>query len=1120
MKTTFFKPILRAILLAGIIGPIAAWAGVTDQYWQDTAQRSLPADAPQPANFRALALDNQQMSLYLKQAHSSGMAIEVSLPLPEGDFIDFTVVDSGTLPPELQAKYPDILSFRGHDANGRRIRLDMSSLGFQAMVFDPEGIWVVRPETVATGTNQYLSYRRAELQMPGAQWQCETHGDMPDLDKALRAPSAAEPKTITGVNQRVYRAAVAANNKYITKVGGGTVNGGLAATTVAINRVNELYGHEMSIQFTLVPNNDLIMFANAATDPFAGMDDIQVINAATGIINGKIGSSNYDIGHVFSTSGGGVAGLRVVCGGSKARGTTGLPNPIGDDFYIDFVAHEMGHQFGGNHPFNGSLGNCSGGNRNGSTAYEPGSGSSIMSYAGICSSDNLQPHSDPYFHAISLQEITTFTNGTGNCSVNTANPNLPPVIDPGSLPSSMTIPAQTPFALNAAATDPNSGDTLGYSWEQWDLGPQAPLSAGDNGSSPLFRSWPPMATGERVFPSLSTVLGGPAIKGEIVPTKTRSSMKFRLTVRDRSDDILGMGSSQSADIALAVTASAGPFKVNSPSAGVILSAGTIQSTSWDVANTTAAPVSCNSVDIDLSTDGGQNFTHSLATGVPNSGTASFAVPVVSSTQARLRVKCSNNVFFNVSPGNFTVAPGGEVYSVGGVVSGLTGSGLVLRINGGNDLPITADGAFQFTGGMLDGQSYAVTVASQPTNPYQACTVTNGTGTINEADVTDVQVTCVNLPSYSVGGTVAGLTNTGLKLKLNASEELQVPANATSFTFLYGLLNGSNYNVTISAQPLGQVCTIANNSGTISNADVTNVQLECEDLPPESHEVGGKVVNKNTSNMVLQLNGTENRTIKFNGTYKFTTTVITGEPYEVTILTQPTGQDCRIFNASGIMGYADVTNVDIDCAELPDEIFADGFEGDDDTGPTCSPTQLFADPSFEATDEASGTNPSWDGIDSLGELPFCDDSCDDDGTFVARTGNWFVWLGGWDVENDAYISQSVVFPVGQSRWLNYWMVNQVSGDPSASLTLKIDGNVVSTTWPETDGGAWTSGGIEIPAQYLDGQSHTVLFDFSSPSLDSEIAGAMFDDVTLDCQQNRSARSPLQSGSAPLRRQLRH
>jgi hypothetical protein len=452
--------------------------GRDDHYWHEDPNRSPSPDAPQPAHYRALSLETAQIAAYLKQAHAGGVATDVSLPLPEGGFAEFMVVDSGTMPPELQKKYPDILSFKGSDATGRRIRLDVSPLGFQAMVFDKDGSWLVRPEVVAGGTDRYLSYRRSEVQSPDGFGQCEVHGSASSID---RIDDGNAPMTQTGVQKRVYRAAVAANNKYIAAVGGGTAAGGLAATVVAINRVTEVYEYDMSIQLTLVPNNDLIMYPTASSDPFSG-NGTGVINNSTSIISAAIGAANYDIGHVFTTGSGGVAGLGVVCSsGSKGRGTTGLPNPTSDDFYIDFVAHEMGHQFGGNHPFNGSLGNCSGSNRNGSTAYEPGSGTTVMAYAGICGADDLQPHSDPYFHAISLQEINNYTNGSGNCSVNTSNPNQAPVINTANLPTGLTIPARTPFALSGSATDADAGDTLTYSWEEW----PRPASAADRGRQRL-----------------------------------------------------------------------------------------------------------------------------------------------------------------------------------------------------------------------------------------------------------------------------------------------------------------------------------------------------------------------------------------------------------------------------------------------------------------------------------------------------------------------------------------------------------------------------------------------------------------------------------------------------------
>ncbi len=913
MKTYLVKLAKGALALLSMACAATAWAGPTEAYWQEDASRNLSGDAPQPAEYRSLTLDTVGVAAYLKDARQRGIATAISLPEPNGGFTDFMVIDSGTMPPELEAKYPDILSFKGSDAQGRQVRLDVSLMGFQAMVFDRAGIWVVRPELLGSD-NRYLSFKRAGLEVPGGTGQCEVHNSHVD-PSGLSLMSASAPMTVTGVTHRKYRTAVAANNNYIAAVGGGTVAGGLAATVTAVNRVNQVYEYEMAIQLQLVPNNDLIMYPTAATDPFSA-NGTGVINNSTSVINAAIGVGNYDIGHVFTTGSGGVAGLGVVCGGSKARGTTGLPNPTGDSFYIDFVAHEMGHQFGGNHPFNGSIGNCSGGNRNGSTAYEPGSGTTIMAYAGICGADDLQAHSDPYFHAISLQEITNFTQNSstgGSCSINTANPNLAPVINTAGLTNGYTIPARTPFLLSGSATDADSSDAVTYSWEEWDLGPQAPLSAGDNGTSPIFRAYSPVSTGTRVFPSLSTILGGPAIKGETLPTTNRA-LKFRLTARDER---AGNGTSQSADIALTVANTAGPFKVTGPIAAVSWGAGQNQTVTWDVANTNISPVNCPNVDIDLSTDAGQTWPVSLASSVPNSGSASILVPSVSTSQARVRVNCSNNIFFNISPGNFTVTAASGTYTVGGSVSGLVGTGLALQLNGGANLAINTNGAFSFPSALADGASYSVTIGGSPISPMQTCDVSNGSGTISGANVTNVQVTCTTVTptSFTVGGTVTGLAGTGLSLSLNSGPTLAINNNG-AFSFPTALANGVTYTVTIGSSPVSpeQICAISNGSGTIASADVSNVQVTCTTVPPTPYTVSGTVTGLLGTGLKVRLNNGSNQVISGNGPFGFTTQLFNGDSYLVSITGQPTGptQTCVVNNGSGTIAGANVTNVVVDC----------------------------------------------------------------------------------------------------------------------------------------------------------------------------------------------------------------
>jgi hypothetical protein len=423
----------------------------------------------------------------------------------------------------------------------------------------------------------------------------------------------------------------------------------------------------VAVRMVLVANNDLVVYTNGATDPYTnGSGGAMLAQNQTNLDN-VIGSANYDIGHVFSTGGGGVASLNVPCTGNKARGVTGRSVPIGDGFDVDYVAHEMGHQFGGAHTFNGTTSACSG-NRSASSAYEPGSGSTIMAYAGICGAENLQPNSDDTFHTRSYDQIVAFTTGTtGNsCAVQTATGNTAPTVDAG---PAYTIPRQTPFTLTGSAVDPD-GDGLTYLWEEFDLGSASPPNDDVAAVRPIFRTFVPLVSPSRTFPRMSDVLSNVATLGESMSTRNRT-MTFRMTARDNRT---GGGGVDYDSTTVTVSAAAGPFQVTAPNTAVTWVANATETVTWNVANTDAAPVSCANVQIDVSTDGGESFSELVVASTPNDGSQELVVPAVTATttEARLRVACVGNVFFDVSNLDFTILGDDVVIFVDGFESGGVG----------------------------------------------------------------------------------------------------------------------------------------------------------------------------------------------------------------------------------------------------------------------------------------------------------------------------------------------------------------------------------------------------------------------------------------------------------------
>ena len=658
---------LRSLALAA--GLSASWSGPAAAYWTDAAQPAvaLPAITPPvasavttPRAARLLTLDLEALRSRLRGApaadSSTPSTTVISVPMPDGSSLEFTVRESAVMHPELAARYPGIRTYVGTAVSDPAIsgRFSIGPRGFRGMVQSALGTAYIDPVS-RTDSTQYRSYFRRDL--PNRRLAPDTV-----MRGAAATGTGARIGTqVAGSSRagtlRTYRLALAANGEYSRYQDPPSVltdqpdRGIVLAELVNVtNRVSGIYERDLGIRLQLVPNEDEIIFTSPLLDPYADRQGTLSLAVNTGVINRRIGADAYDIGHVVTTGGGGIAGLGVVCGaGVKGQGVTGLPEPVGDGFYVDFVAHEMGHQFGANHTFNSQAGNCAGGNRNGDTAYEPGSGTTIMAYAGICADDDIQSNSDDIFHGVSFDEIVAYTtNDTGSsCGAASATTNRAPVV---TVPSGgFTIPRSTPFELTGTARDPD-GDALRYLWEQFDLGAGGAPDAPD-ASAPLFRTFVPAATPTRLFPQASDLFGGVHTLGELLPAVSRS-LNFRLTVRDYRV-APSAGGVASAALSFNVVDTAGPFVVTAPAANATGIAGSPIDVAWDVAGTDVAPVACGAVDIEGTTNQGSTWIR-LRSATGNDGRETVPLPNVVTTGLRLRVKCSNNVFFNVAPATITV----------------------------------------------------------------------------------------------------------------------------------------------------------------------------------------------------------------------------------------------------------------------------------------------------------------------------------------------------------------------------------------------------------------------------------------------------------------------------------
>ena len=638
-------------------------SAVSQVFWEPISQASLEENVrtsrsitPRAASFYRLRIDDLRKQLSNAPLRNPGLTaqpgIRIMLPDPNGSMLAFEVLREQTMAPGLEEKYPGIRSYMGTGITdpGLKLRLETGPKGVTAMVFAPaDSTYLIDPYSSLSAFEYQVYYRKDVIPDPKKPFQCLTGGTTLNQKSPL-----AQARTTAGTcgTLRTYRLAVAAAAEYTAfhslpaDSDADKRTKALAAINTAVNRLNQIFESEFSIRLQLVATNNLIIYTDAATDPFNGDADIDIGTNDTNT-DAVIGTANYDWGHLFGAATlSGLAASPSVCTGNKGAAVTGINSPTGDPFVVDYVAHEMGHQMGANHT---QYNNC---NRVAATAMEPGSASTIMGYAGICG-PNVQSNSDAYFHAVSLGEITSYMHaGFGNtCATNSASGNTAPAIT--ATQADMTIPKSTPFSLSITATDANS-DALTYCWEQMDAltgtaQAMPPNAANTNG--PLFRSITPTSTGTRWFPAQATVnTGSTSSTWEVLPSVSRT-LNFRGTVRDART---GGGCTTEDNAIVVVDGNSGPFVITAPNTAVTWKTTYQQKVKWNVASTDLAPVNCSQVNILLSSDGGITYPVTLATAVPNSGTANITVPNNPGTQCRIKVQGNGNIFYDVSNANFTI----------------------------------------------------------------------------------------------------------------------------------------------------------------------------------------------------------------------------------------------------------------------------------------------------------------------------------------------------------------------------------------------------------------------------------------------------------------------------------
>lgn len=628
-----------------------------------TKNASLFSATFKPKDYQLFSLDEARLQSLLQNAVLRSVspvdksAVIIPVPLSDGSIRQFRISESPVMEPALAARYSNIKSYVGQDVAdaSSRIYFDFTTHGFHAMIVSPKHKTIyINP--VVSGKGVYFVFDRNNLPDNNKTYDCK-------LSEVLNnsVQGSAVPLAQSDASLRSYRFAVSTGGEFsqLCLTGNETTDAQKKASVLSVLvtdlvRTNGIYETDFGIHLNYVSNEDNIIFLDGATDPY--------LSSSSGYLTGKwnkqaesaidqyIGTANYDVGHLLMgyPTGGNAGCVGCVClASNKGSGVTGFTDDLTTDpFVVDFWDHEIGHQFGGNHTFDYSY--------EGTIAQmEPGSGSTIMGYAGTTGATDIQPHSDPYFHAVSIYQIDNYiTIGKGNtCGTKTATGNIVPLANAS---SDYTVPKSTPFVLTGSATDGNSTDSLTYCWEQYDVFKKKtsykyPEDTSTTG--PVFRSLVPTVATQRYFPALPSVLDGTnRNEWEVLPAVARK-LNFRLTVRDNH---AGGGATSNDDMVVTVDNTSGPFAVTIGNTPVTVRGGAKPTITWSVANTNKAPVNCANVMILLSTDGGLTFPNVLLASTANTGSAKVTIPNIATTQARIKIMSIGNIFFDINDTDFTI----------------------------------------------------------------------------------------------------------------------------------------------------------------------------------------------------------------------------------------------------------------------------------------------------------------------------------------------------------------------------------------------------------------------------------------------------------------------------------